>query len=60
MPRRRPHATRLRQVESHLWDIGMAGLASAWAMAGPSIVARWTQRRAAPAYVPIPDLTWGH
>ena len=32
MPRGRPHASWLRQVESHLKDTGMAGLASAWAM----------------------------
>ena len=29
----RPHASCLRQVESYLKDAGMAGLASAWAMA---------------------------
>ena len=33
MPRGRPHASWLRQVESYLKDTGMAGLASAWAMA---------------------------
>ena len=32
-PRGRPHASRLRQVESYLKDTGMASLASAWAMA---------------------------
>ena len=29
----RPHASWLRQVETYLKDAGMAGLASAWAMA---------------------------
>ena len=53
----------LRQVESYLSDTGMAGLASTWAMARRrpkeySRVARWTRRRAAPAYAPIPDLTY--
>ena len=33
MPQGRPHASWLRQVESYLKDTGMAGLASAWAMA---------------------------
>ena len=33
MPRGRPHASWLRQVESYLKDTGMADLASAWAMA---------------------------
>ena len=36
MPRGRPHASRLRQVESYRKDAGLAGLAglaSAWAMA---------------------------
>ena len=33
MPRGRPHASWLRQVASYLKDTGMAGLASAWAMA---------------------------
>ena len=33
MPRGRPQASWLRQVESYLKDAGMAGLASAWAMA---------------------------
>ena len=33
MARGRPQASCLRQVESHLRDMGMAGLASAWAMA---------------------------
>ena len=32
MPRERPHASWLRQVESYLKDAGMAGLASARAM----------------------------
>ena len=32
MPRARPHALWLRQVESYLKDTGMAGLASVWAM----------------------------
>ena len=33
MPRGRAHASWLRKVESYLKDAGMAGLASAWAMA---------------------------
>ena len=33
MPRGRPHASWLRKVESYLKDAGLAGLASAWAMA---------------------------
>ena len=33
MLRGRPHASWLRQVESYLRNAGMAGLASAWAMA---------------------------
>ena len=33
MPRGRPHASRLRQVEAYLKDMGMTGLAFAWAMA---------------------------
>ena len=32
MPRGRPHASWLRQVESYLKDSGMTGLASAWAI----------------------------
>ena len=32
MPRGRPQASCLRQMESYLKDTGMAGLASAWAM----------------------------
>ena len=55
-------ASWLRQVESYLKDAGMAGLASAWGWRLPdggrrSTVARWTRRRAAPAYAPITDLT---
>ena len=80
MPRGRPHASWLRQGKSNLKDTGIAGLASAWAMATDaylkemsmtglasvgrrpdggrrSIVARWTRRRAVPAYAPTPDLT---
>ena len=33
MPSGRPHASWLRPVESYLKDMGMTGLASAWAMA---------------------------
>ena len=51
MPRGRPKAPCLRQVEHYLGDTGMAGLGSAWAMA------RWTGRRAASAFAPIIDLT---
>ena len=79
MPRGRPHASWLRQVEFYLKDTGMAawrlpgrgqtetylkdmGMA-AWRLPGRwldggrrSTVARWTRRRAAPAYVPIPEI----
>ena len=62
MPRGCPQASWLRQVESHLKDSGMAGPASALAMARrrpkDSTVARWTRRRPAPAYAPVPHLTW--
>ena len=33
MPRRRPYALWLHKVEAHPRDMGMAGLASVWAMA---------------------------
>ena len=33
MPRGRPQASRLRQVETYFRNKGMAGLATAWAMA---------------------------
>ena len=33
MPRGRPQASWLRQMESYLTDIDMTGLVSAWAMA---------------------------
>ena len=33
MPRSRPFDSRSRQVEFYLKDMGMTGLASAWAMA---------------------------
>ena len=33
MLRGRPHASGMRQVECYLKDTGMAGMASAWAMA---------------------------
>ena len=32
MPKGRPHALWLRQVESYLRDTGMAGMASVWAI----------------------------
>ena len=47
------------QTEAYLRVTGMVGLASAWAMADggrKSTMARWTRRRAAPAYAPVPDL----
>ena len=50
----------IAQCESYLRDMGMTGLASAWAMTRwrrRSTVAKWTRRRAAPAYVLIPDLS---
>ena len=37
MPRGRPKASWLRQVESYLRDTGMAGLATAWAMADAAV-----------------------
>ena len=40
-------------LEAYLKDMGMAGLASAWAMARQRTK---EYRHAAPAYVPIPDL----
>ena len=33
MPRGRPQASLLRQVEAYLSDMGVTGLASVWAMA---------------------------
>ena len=49
MPRRRPHTSWLRQVESYLEDTGMTGYGGR-----RSTVGRWTRRLAAPAYAPIP------
>ena len=61
MPRGRPHAPWLRQVESYLKDTGWR-LPGRWPDGGRrSTVARWTRRRAAPAYAPIPtylDRSW--
>ena len=47
------------QTEAYLKNTGMIGLASAWAMARRRTKEyrhRWTRRRAAPAYAPIPDI----
>ena len=57
MPRGRPHASWLRNVESYLKDAGLA-LPGRWRDGGRrSTVGRWTLRRVAPAYAIIPDLT---
>ena len=62
MPRGgRPHASWMRQVECYLKDTGMAAwrLPGRWPDGGRrNTVARWTRRRAAPAYAPIPDLQY--
>ena len=58
-PMGRPHASWLQQVDRHLKEMGM-GQASAWGMARrrpESTGGKWTQRRAALAHAPIPDLT---
>ena len=60
MPRGRPHASWLRKVESYLEDAGMAGLASAWAMARrrPKEYRRKVDAATRCSGVcPIPDLT---
>ena len=60
MPRGRPQASWLHQVESYLRETGMAGLASAWVMANwrPKEYRRKVVAgRIAPAYAPTPDLT---
>ena len=45
MPRSRPHASWLCQVESYLKDTGTAGLASVWAMARRRPICRiWAWR----------------
>ena len=54
MPRGRPQASWLRQVEAYLKDTGMAGLAYGWAMARRP---KEYSRKVDAAYVPIPDLT---
>ena len=55
----RPRASWLQQVDRHLKEMGM-GQASAWGMArGPwSTGRKWTQRHAALAHAPIPDLAF--
>ena len=61
MPRGRPHASWLRQVESYLKDTGMAGLASAWVMARrrPKEYRRKVDAATRCSCVcPIPDLTY--
>ena len=52
-----PQASWLRQIEAHLRDMGMAGLASGrWPDVGrKSTDATWTRRRATPVYAPIPE-----
>ena len=60
MPRGRPYASWLRQLESCLRDTGMAGLASAYEGA-PSQGARGDAAGVCP--IPdlmIPNLTWKH
>ena len=52
MPKGRPQASCLRQVESWAWR-----LSGRWPDGGRSTVAKWTRRRPAPAYLPTPDLT---
>ena len=52
MPRRRPHVSCLRKVESYLKDAGMAGLASAWA-----IVRRRPKEYRRKVDAAVPDLT---
>ena len=59
MPRGRPHASWLRQLESYLKDAGMVGLGSSWAMARrrPKEYRRKVDAATpALAYAPIPDL----
>ena len=58
MPRGRPQASWLRQVESYLKNAGMTGLVSAgrWPDGGRRrTVARWTRLRTGPVYAPIPN-----
>ena len=66
--RRRPiwkiWAWRTRRLSGRWPDVDLSGghghdrpMASAWAMARRRTERRWTRRRAAPAYVPTPDLT---
>ena len=54
----RPRASWLQQVDKHLKEMGM-GEASTWGMASRRSLERrkWTQRHAALAPAPIPDLT---
>ena len=53
---RRPDALWLRQVEANLRDTDILAwrLPGRWSDRGT--IPRWTRRRAAPAYAPIPDL----
>ena len=44
------------QTESYLNDMRLVRLASDWAMARKSTVARWTRRRVAPSYALTADL----
>ena len=57
----RPHSPWLQQVDQHVMEMGM-GQASAWGLglASWSTGGKWTQRHAAPAHAPIPDLTLRH
>ena len=58
MPRGRPQASWLRQMEFYIKTTGIAGLASGWAMARrrpKDQVARWTRQRVCPHTWPWPD-----
>ena len=59
-PTGRPCATSLQQVDRHLKEIGMGQhLPGGWPDGGPwSTGGKWTQRGAALAHAPIPDLTY--
>jgi len=58
-PMGRPRASWLQQVDQHFKEMAM-GQASAWGLARQKLLetgGKWTQRRAAAAHAPIPDLT---
>ena len=63
MPRRRPQASWLRQVEPYRKDMGMADLASVWAMARrrPKEYRRKVEAATRCSGVcSIPDVLWKH